>query len=322
MTFRRTLIATLLAATPAFGQFQLAPKSSRPQQQPPRAPGQPELTPNQRMVTLSSGQHVFETMALTGPDGKVVRVEGQLDLLALQRNPLVNDQARERLRGAIRDWNAELERAVIDNLDFLEQIEPLAGGPGLVDQLESTDNNAMRTITQVMAQLGAAGNLSNSLNAKGLLTPDQYALNQHIVADYLQKCMAEVAPNTEQITTPEQSANRTNRYNRFLYSVQAMDAVAAWHRMLAQAAPNLDKVVAGLNLDAATASKVADQVAAAKSAVDDPKRRAAVRAVLEQLSFPQRQAAVRAARDLAPPFDPFPARPTADATTPPAKTGG
>jgi hypothetical protein len=277
------------------------------------------------MVTLASGQHVFETMAVTGPDGKIVKLDGQLDLLALQRNPLVNDQTRARVRGVIRDWNAELERAVIDNLDFLEKIEPLAGGPGLIDQLDSNDNDKMRTMAQVMAQLGAAGNLSNLLSGQGLLTQDQYALNQHIVAEYLQRCMAEVAPQSEVVQTPEQSLARTNRYNRFLYSVQASDAVATWHRLLAEAAPHLDTIVAGLKLDPATAGKLAPSIAEAKAATDDAKRRTAVRTALEQLPLTQQQAAMKAARDLAPAFEAFPAQPSAQAapdTKPVAKTGG
>jgi hypothetical protein len=291
-------------------------------QPPANTPPQPEMGPNQRMIHLPSGPQIFDSMAVAGPDSKIIRLDAPLDLIALQRNPMVKGDTREKLRPAIAEWISEVERIAIDNLDFLEEIEPPAGGPGVLDQLDSANSDAMHHVNQIMLQLGAAGNLGNALSSRNLLDRDQFTLNQHITAEYLQRCMAEVAPPNEKIADQQQSLDRTNRYNRFLFGVSSSDAMSAYHRLLAQGAPNMARIVAALNLPAPEAAKLKDKAAAAGAATDEGARRRAARAVLNDLSFPQRQAALRTARELAPPFDPFPAQGSAQLNAPAPKVGG
>ncbi|MEX2219007.1 MAG: hypothetical protein WD749_09630 [Phycisphaerales bacterium] len=312
------LLAAIIAAPAALAQ-PLAP--TPPPQPPAPAPRQPEMTPTQRMATLPGGRNViFETMAVTGPDGKVIRIDAALDLAALQRNPLITAEAREGLRPAIREWMGEVERIAIDNLDFLEDLEPPAGGPTLLDKLDSTNTNSMQRVNQVMLQLSAAGNLAAVLRGKNLIDQPQHTINQYITSDYLRQCLQEVAPSNEVIRDVQQSQDRTNRYNRFLYSVSASDAMSAYHRLLIQAAPVMDRAVAAAQLPPEALAKARDKAAGAMRAQGDAARRAASRALLNELTFPQRQAVLRAARDLAPPFDPFPGAPSAHLPSP--RSGG
>src|ERR1043165_6068816 len=159
---------------------------------------QPQMTASQRMIKVAAGAQIFETRAQTGPDGKVVRLDALMDVLAIRNNPMLDGAARERLKPAIRDWMGEVERVVIDNADFMEMLEPAGGGPGLIESLDSGNSDQMKMMNQVTTQLGSAGNLSARLKELGLISEDQHALNQHISADYFQACIREVAPPGEQ----------------------------------------------------------------------------------------------------------------------------
>lgn len=311
MTRLGTLILALALGAPAFGQLPPPP--------PPKPAGQPELTPTQRMITAPSGKQViFETMATPGPDGKIARLDIPTDIASLQRNPLIDAATRERLRAAVADWVSDVDLVAIENLDFLERIEPADGSPGVVAVLDSASIDQTKFIGQMVTQLGAAGNLNNVLNGRGLLTADQFNINQHITAEYLQRCMNEVIPANQVVKDQAEQLDRTNRYNRFLYTVSVSDATCSYHRLLAHTGAKLPELVATLKLDTA---KLADALAKAKSAADDAGRRAAATAALRQLSFTQRQDLLRAAQKASPPFDPFPGQTSAQ-SNPPAKTGG
>lgn len=284
-------------------------------------PGQ--LQPNQRSFMLSTGtSQVYDVIGDTGPDGKVARPDAMLDVLALQHNPLLDAAARERLRPIVRSWVAEVDKQLIDNIDFMERIEPADGSPGILSTLDANDGTMMRMINQMVLQLGAAGNLTTRLHNEGELKQDEFTLNQQIVAEYLQRCMREDNPQNNGPDKPEDAAERTNRYNRFLFAVAASDASASYHRQLTEAAPNMDKLVASLNLKPPDAAKLKDSVSAATSAKTDLDRRKASRAVLDRLTFDQRRAVLSKSRELAPPFDPFPGAASAQSSTAPAHAGG
>ena len=318
-------LAPLLAAASALAQLPPPP----PAHQPPPAPAQPkkpELTPSQRMISVPSGKQViFETMARTGPDGKVIRLDMPLDLASLQRNPLMDEAARQKARPVVKEWMADVERIAIDNLDFLERIEPADGKPGVIATLDSASTEQTRFVGQMLTQLGAASNLNSVLQSRGVLTPDQHNLNQHITAEYLQRIINEVAPPTEQIKDEAQRQDRTNRYNRFLYSVSVSDVLSTYHRLMTQAADKLPELLAAVK--APDSAPLKEAAARAAGAADDTGRREAVRGVLSQLSFEQRQELLRESVKRSAPFEPFSQAPTAQtpsatSTSTPAKAGG
>src|ERR1044071_6785676 len=255
------------------------------------------------MINVAAGPPIFETLAATGPDGKVVRLDALMDVLAIRNNPMLDGAARERLKPAIRDWMGEVERVVIDNADFMEMLEPAGGGPGLIESLDSGNSDQRKMMNQGPTQLGSAGNLSARLIELGLISEDQHALNQHISADYFQACIREVAPPGEQAQNDQERLARTNRYNRYLFSVAAGDAVATYHRLLTVAGGNYERVVAALKLPEAEAAKV--KAGAPGPGADDATKRRAARKLLGGLALAQKQAALRAARDLGGPVDPF-----------------
>jgi len=254
----------------------------------------------------------FDRLAKLGPDGKVIRLEGILDILAIPRNALVDDATRARISPLVQTWMADVDQLAIDNLDFIEKIDPPDGSIGVIETVDINDNKRLLYVAQMMNQLMSAGPLSAHLEAKDGFTREQSALNQQIVSDYLQQVMNEIMAengvpnNIEQ--KPQSEADKVKQVNavsRFLYQISCRDPMNAYYRMLTDAAPVMDRVIAGMSLTPDQASKVKPYLAAAKSAMTSQDKRAATRSILNQLTFDQRRSALSKARELAPPYDPI-----------------
>jgi hypothetical protein len=105
--------------------------------------------------------------------------------------------------------------------------------------------------------------------------------------------------------SPEDQSKRVNLVSRFLYGISCRDTQSSYHRMLQQAAPNIDKIVAALGLPQDVAAKIQPAVAQVKQAKTDAEKRAAVRNVMKDMPFSKRQELLRKAREMAPDFDPL-----------------
>lgn len=277
----------------------------------PVQPAQPQMPP-------------FDRMAKLGPDGKVIKLEGVLDILAIPRNNLIDAATRERIRPYVQNWLAEVDQLAIDNLDFIEKIAPPEGGSGVIDEVNINDNKKLLYVAQMMNQLMAAGPLSAHLEVKEALTRDQAQLNQQIVSDYLQQLMNQVmadngVPNQidQKPQTEEQKLKQVNAVSRFLYELSCRDTMTAYYRMLKDAAPVMEKVVEQMNLSADQVAKIKPLLPKAKSAMLPKDKQQATREILNQMTFDQRREALQKARELAPPYDPISQLPPQQASVAP-----
>lgn len=251
----------------------------------------------------------FESLAKKGPDGKVMPLEGVMDILAFQRNKLIDASTIERVRQAVAGWLADVDQLAIDNLDFIEMLEPEPGKKGMLDNVNVEDKVQLSTMAQMMNQLMSAGPLTAHLENKGLITREQSGLNQTITGEYLQRRMdeinaeqppAELAGNDEAI-----KAWRINKLTSFLYQISCKDPISSYRRMVNDAAFHIDDILKGMKLDGERATKVAEAVPAVKAATDVAGRRVAVRNLLKHLTFAQKREFLTRARDAAPVTDPL-----------------
>ena len=249
----------------------------------------------------------FQSLAKKGPDGKVIRVEGVVDLLAFEQNVHTPPAVRESIKPAVLNWIADVDQLAIDNLDFLEQLDPGEGKKGMLDKININDKVMLTQMSQMMNQLMSAGPLTAHLEAKGVLTRDQSGQNQLITGDYLQQCMNEIQAEQApaELAGNEEKAKewRVNNLTKFLYSLSCKDPVVSYRRMLGDAATNIDAVVAGLGPE--VAKKVESEVANVKAAKSKALQREAVRKLMSGLTFEQRRALLTKARELAPVVDPY-----------------
>lgn len=247
----------------------------------------------------------FDRLAKLGPDGKVVRIDGMLDILAIQRNPLVDQATRERIRPVVMAWVSDIDRLTIDNLDFLEKIQPPQGGPGIIETVDINNQPTLQPVSQMMTQLMSAGPLSNHLELREVFTREQSARNQEIVSDYLQQVMNEEMKSNGDPNDQAAKLRQINTVSHFLFYMSCRDALESYNRQLERSAPIMDKVIDGLDLPSETKSKLGPAITAAKSAADAKARRKAAREVLNGLDFDQRRAALAKALEINGPWDPI-----------------
>ena len=310
------LAAGVLFAPVAWGQTVTDPATGKTTviQPPPAKAEQPPtkgigpIKPLQPMPVAINPP--FARLAQLGPDGKIIRVDGNLDLLAMPRNTFIDQACRDRVRPIVKAWMADVDQLMIDNLDFLEKIEPPDGSVGLIDKVNINDQASLHAIAQMMTMLMAAGPLSNHLELKEGFTREQSQRNQEIVSDYLQQVMNEIMADAGVVNvkgaelTEEQKLAQVNSVSRFLYHISCRDTIDSYHRQLADTAPVLDKAAASLNLPAAEMAKLKGGISAAMSASSVQDKRKAVRAVLDQLTFDQRRAVLSKSLEINGPCDP------------------
>jgi hypothetical protein len=253
----------------------------------------------------------FETLAKKGPDGKIVALETVSDIAAFERNKLIPAAALDSIKPAILNWLADVDQLAIDNIDFMEQLDPEDGKKGMIDKVNVEDKVLLTQMAQMMTQLMSAGPLTAHLESKGVLTREQAALNQQITSDYLQQRMNEIQA---QETPPEAAGNpeaaknwKVNNLTKFLYALSCNDSVVSYRRMLSDSAAHIDAIVGGLGLSGEAAAKVAKEIPAVKAAKSKVDQRKAVRKVMNHLTFEQRRQFLTKARELAPVKDPIPA---------------
>lgn len=294
-------IAATLLAVPAFAQDQ-APV-------PMKIEG-----PSAVSIAPTPPPPSFTSLAKKGEDGKVIRIEGVVDIAAFAVNSKIDAATLARIRPAVLEWIADVDQLAIDNLDFIERLEPAPGKKGLLDKVDVEDKVQVTQMTQMMNQLMSAGPLTATLEVKEQLNKEQSGLNQMITSDYLQQCMNEIQaePVPAELAGQDQAIRnwRINNLTKFLYHLSCKDPIASYQRMNADAGKNIDRVVGAMNLSGEQASKVAAEVPAVKAAGNKLEQRAAVRKLMDHLSFEQRREFLARTREIAPVTDPFAAAPS------------
>lgn len=306
---RSPLVLALIAAPMAFAQDsdadRVAPaQPAQPTQQetqespvvfrqvPPQARPQLQLPP-------------FESMVVRGADRRIVRIDKQLDLLALRRNPLVDDETRERIRPVLREWIADLDQLVIDNLDFIERIEPPDDSKSVLLSIDLNNQATVQPVGQMMSMLIAAGPLTPHLQNRGALTREQAELNQRITSDYLQSVMNEVLLENqvrpgEELQNEQQRQHQVNTIARHVYGVSSLDAMSSYYRQLESAAPFVREIISATQLRDEARTKVEPMLEKVSNTEDRLERRKAVRKLLNELNFDERRDFLQRAKEIVP----------------------
>lgn len=251
----------------------------------------------------------FESLVKRGPDGKVIRLEGMMDIIAFSRNKLMDTETINKIRPAVQSWLSDVDQLAIDNLDFVEKLEPEPGQKGLLDEVNVEDKIQLTQMSQMMNQLMSAGPLTAHLESKQLITREQSGQNQTITGEYLQQCMNEIQqePAPAELAGREEDAKkwRINKLTSLLYYISCKDPIACYQRMQMDAANHIDEVVGAMKLTGEQAAQVAAVVPEVKQASTKQAQRAAVRKLMKNLNFQQRREFLTHTRRIAPVKDPM-----------------
>lgn len=264
------------------------------------AAGQPKGTPPRRVRPAPAPVNVpFKSLVERGPDGKVIRIDGHLDVIALQRNPLMDEATWEKVRPMVKEWKLDVDQLAIDNIDFIEKLEG-----GLADKIDLQDANNIRMMTEIIQQLNGAGPLTGFLNFHQMLSQQQAVLNQQIVSEYQKAVMADLMPK-QTAQNQEDRVKQANEVNKFIYQLTTRDAIRSYNDQLVGAAKHMGSILPTLGLSKDQQAKVAGPMSRLAKATSEADTRAAMKEVLAPMTLDQKRAALIQARDLNPEPDPL-----------------
>jgi hypothetical protein len=236
-----------------------------------------------------------QKVARTEADGKLERLDGLVELYAIQRGKHVPAEVKEKIKPLVRNWLLEVQQQVIDNLDFIIQLEPLDGKPGFFETFDPANAKDVERVGAFSRQLMSAGPLINTLEFRRALDTQQAANIRQAAYEYdfalLQEVMAETKDHKVQM--------------RHQYRMGYRDAIGMFHRLLDRAAPKVDEAVAAAKLSPEETAAAAPLVAAVKAAKEPKDVRVAVKALLATMSFPKQRAFMVKVGEASPIDDPY-----------------
>lgn len=269
-------------------------------------PGVQKAQPPQPLPAYTPPQPLppYESLVKRGPDGRVIRITGCLEALALKQNPLVTPEMMEQIKPAVKEWTADINQLVIDNVDLLERLDA-----GLLDHAESSDIAKARIVQTIIGQLNSAGQLSQRLMQERVIELRPAQLIMQMSNEYIQAVAQDlVRPQANEGSAADQQARQTAQaqsVNHWYQSLSMRDAREQYRRILVDSAPMLDQILPTLGLAGDAQTKVQAKAAAVKSASTDVDKLVAVRSLLDDLSFDQRRAYLAKAVGLGAAADPF-----------------
>jgi hypothetical protein len=286
-------VAVGMSAGASVARAQVDAAQGKPAQ--PVQPGQP---PQGQQAPMK-----FDHLVRRDADGKVVRLEGFVDVIALHVNELVDAAAWERCAPLIDEWVTDTDRSVIDNLDFVEELDR-----GVLGTLDLMDQNSNRRVMEMMMQFIAIGPLTAFLETRGGLTRPQAQHNTAITNEYYQQMLNEVRDTTQRqfadLPDEARQAKIIHAQSAFIYQMMSRDAMASYDRQLDILAPNFAKIAAALALDPGARAQVDGLVSSIRDAQPGPERRKVVKAALAALPFDQRREVLTRSLAMTPKFDP------------------
>ncbi len=268
------------------------PEFTPPDQQPapvarPQAPdrNRPNLSNPGTMSKVPDVE--YRKLAQIGEDGKIIRFDVPLDFEALRNNPFVGGKRKAiELMPMLVGRRYRMEQIVVDNLDFIIQIEA-----GLLDNLQLDNPEAMKLITDVMTPLVPPKSITLEMFDRQLLSRVQKDMNLQILGEYQTAIMSELT---------EQDANTgLTNFMKYIMGESLKESTIAFEGMLAEATWRMKEVVekAGLADTAAASALLGINGSANDEADVNAAKAIMVRDAWDSLDLKQKQAFLNAVRE-------------------------
>lgn len=218
----------------------------------------------------------YDSLVVRGDDGRVVPVTGNPHVLAMERNPLMDESSIERAQGVMAERRARVEQKVIENIDLIQRVLD-----GVIDNAVITDQASVAALLAVVRPFQEMGHLTEDLKAQGVLTNVQYVFNWNIVREYEQAMLLQAQTNP--------GGEHPGTYmTRQVMGDFLREPMMAYDAMLLEGAGRLDQAMAGITIADDHASQAATDREAVERASDDASRLAAMRAFTSHLDPSQK----------------------------------
>lgn len=186
----------------------------------------------------------YESLIVRDAGGRLIPVRGDPHVLALSRNPLLDDSSVQRFQAAIAERRLRVDRLVIDNLDLVQRALD-----GEIARADLSDRESIAAVVAIVQPFMEIGHLTNDLNAQQLLTDQQYGFNWKIVREYEQAMQMQVMSDAN--ANPDGPSEMTAA-TRLIGKNFLLEPLEEFENMLREAAGRIDQAMAGIELSATT----------------------------------------------------------------------
>ncbi len=208
-----------------------------------------------------------------GPDGKLVRYEVPFNWAAIDVDPQLSPEQREKIRLELPRRNLQHEIAEVNNLDMIMLIDQ-----GQIDKLDLRDRHKLPWMERATKLLRVPAVLSEWLRSRQLITGEQAASLQSIVDAYGKALMEE-----SKAAAGEDKSAISVVVARELYHQRLEEPIYVFRRLLVVAADNADPCLEKTKMPDDIRASLAAEVAAIKAATTDAEKRRAVTALLDKM---------------------------------------
>lgn len=259
---------------------------------PAKVPAPPPEPPPAVQLNAQPAQPQFkQRLAPVTADGKVEPLDGMVELRAFKTLPSVTDQTREQISKLALSWVLDVQQQVIDNIDFVAELEPFDGAPGFFDSFDPQNGKMLERVNAFAKQLNSAGSLVNQLAFRRRIDTATEREVRQAVYEYDMAVL-------QQVTNGGRDIPASTRHQ---YRTAYRDAMGMFHSLLDRAQGCIEEAAKGAKLPESSAAAVAK----VKSAKGKSEVRSAVKGLLQGLNMAQRRALLNKVRDLSPVTDPF-----------------
>lgn len=225
----------------------------------------------------------YESLVRRDSVGRVIPLKRSQHMAALESNPLLDDSSVERFQGVIAERRARMERAVIDNVDLVEQIRG-----GVIERADVGSPETLRAMLAVVGPFQQLGHLTDDLRAQRYFSDDQFAWNWKIVLEYEEAMRRDIMERAAADTSPD-APNPLSLVTRYVMGDYLREPMEAYEGLLLEGVGRLDEVMRGIEVSAEQRGAVSASAAAVRGAGDDAARLNAAHGLMDALTVDQRR---------------------------------
>ncbi|HRJ49154.1 MAG: hypothetical protein KF787_08730 [Phycisphaeraceae bacterium] len=253
-----------------------SPPKARLAGEPVRSPRSDGETGTMIMIRLRNGEITLpegfdeNLLIRRGPDGRIIRYDRPLPLVAFEMNPLISEEQRAELAPVLERRVMMNEISAVNNVDLMIKIDQ-----GAFEELDPRDRRALGWAERVQRLLRPGGMLSEWLHNQSFITAEQAAASQVLGNSYAKALMNEMRE-----LAGDDRHKLAIDVTRERYRSRVEESLHAYHGLLRRAASMVDECLAAAAMPGEIHSSMASEVQAVKDARTDQEQRQAVTALL------------------------------------------
>jgi|GEM_PF-3256838 len=211
-----------------------APPEPKPEYVRPVVPPTPPTV--QRRTRPDVRDIDFESLIERDDRGMIKHLNVPVDYAALDHNPLIGPEQREKVDAWMVDRKKAMEKLVVEYADVAVEVDA-----GILNDLVISDQLAMEAQMELLKPLQLVTTLGDEMRASKVLSPEQAELNNYIANQYTSARIDELRDTF--VPDEDSGVTLVDMILRYVFSNQVAEPMYAYHNLLLEGAPRIDELV-------------------------------------------------------------------------------